>query len=123
MMEHQIIKGFMLGTMIFLGSCYYDNEEDLYPPTECISDNMSYQSDVVPIISNNCYVCHSAISNTGDVTLEGYDEIKKYVDSGQLMGAINHNAGFSPMPQDAPKLNDCSISKIESWIADGAPNN
>lgn len=123
MMEHRIIKGFMLGTMIFLGACYYDNEEELYPPTDCRTENMSYQSDVVPIISNNCYVCHSAIANNGDVTLEGYDEIKKYVDSGQLMGAINREPGFSPMPQDGPKLNDCSISKIESWIADGAPNN
>lgn len=122
-MEHQIIKGLLLGTMIFFSACYYDNEEELYPPTECISTDMSYQGDIVPIISGNCYVCHSAISNSGNVTLEGYTEIKKYVDSGQLMGAINHESGFSPMPQDAPKLNDCSIAKIESWIAAGAPNN
>jgi hypothetical protein len=122
-MEHQIIKGFLLGTMIFLSSCYYDNEETLYPSTECITADMSYQNDIVPIISSNCYVCHSAIANTGNITLEGYTEIKKYVDSGQLMGAINHASGFKPMPEDAPKLNDCLISKIDSWIAAGAPNN
>lgn len=122
-MEHQIIKGFLLGTIVFFGSCYYDDEATLYPPTECITVNMSYQGDVVPIISSNCYVCHSAAANLGDITLEGYTEIKKYVDSEQLMGAINHISGFSPMPQDAPKLNDCSIAKIESWIADGAQDN
>ncbi len=122
-MEHQIIKGFLLGTMIFFSACYYDNEATLYPPTECISTNMSYQNDILPIISNNCYVCHSAVSNTGNVTLEGYSELIKYVDSGQLMGAINRDPGFSPMPQDAPKLNDCNIEKIESWIAAGALNN
>ncbi len=123
MMEHRIIKGFLMGVVVFFGSCYYDNEEDLYPPTDCMTENMSYQSDVEPIISNNCYVCHSANTNNGDVTLEGYDEIINYVNSGQLMGAINHDPGFSPMPQNAPKLDDCSISKIDSWIADGAPNN
>lgn len=122
-MEHQIIKGLLFGTMIFFSSCYYDNEETLYPPTECVTADMSYQTDIVPIISNNCYVCHSAISNTGNVTLEGYTELKKYVDSGQLMGAINHDPGYSPMPDNAPKLGDCNIAKIESWIAAGAQDN
>ncbi len=122
-MEHRIIKGILLGAVVFLASCYYDDEVTLYPPTECITLNMSYQADVIPILENNCYVCHSAGANQGNVTLEGYTEIRKYVDSGQLMGAINHQNGFSFMPKDAPKLNDCNISKIESWIAAGAPNN
>ncbi len=122
-MEHQIIKGILFGTMVFFASCYYDDEETLYPPTDCITVGMKYQADIVPIISNNCYVCHSTAAHLGDVVLDNYTQVKKYVDSGQLMGAINREPGYSPMPQDGPKLNDCSIEKIESWIADGAPNN
>ena len=122
-MKHRIFKGFILISIVTITSCYYDNEETLYPPTECMTTNMSYQADVSPIISNNCLVCHSAAAHLGDIILEGYTEVKKYVDSGQLMGAINHEDGFSPMPSEAPKLDDCSIEKIESWIADGALDN
>lgn len=122
-MKHQIIKGFLFGTVVFFASCYYDNEETLYPPTECITVDMSYQDDIEPIISRNCYQCHSASANLGDVTLDSYTDLKVYVDNGKLMGAINHDPGFAPMPEDAPQLSECSIDKIESWIADGAPDN
>lgn len=122
-MKHQVIKGLLFGTLVFFASCYYDNEETLYPPTECMTENMSYQADIIPILESNCYVCHSAAANLGNITLEGYSEVKKYVDSGQLMGAINHEQGFFFMPKDAPQLNECTIEKIEAWISDGAPDN
>jgi hypothetical protein len=125
MMERPIIKTFLLMAIISLGSCYYDVAEELYPPTACVTDNMSYSANIIPIIQSNCYTCHSTSAGpaNGNVILEGYDEIKKYVDSGQLLGAIKWESGFSRMPQDAPQLSDCNIAKIESWVNDGALNN
>ncbi len=122
MMERLIIKFLLIGVVIF-SACYYDSEEKLYPTTDCVTANMSYQTNIVPILQRNCYVCHSAAVNTGNITLEGYGELIKHVNSGKLLGAINHDYGFTPMPQNAPKMVTCEIAKIEKWIADGAPDN
>ncbi len=122
MMERRIIKGLLLG-MIVISSCYYDVEEELYPMGVCVTDNMSFQNNIVPIIQRNCYVCHSAAANTGNITLEGYNQFITYVNSGQLLGAIKHESGFSQMPQAASQLIACDIAKIEQWILQGKLNN
>lgn len=122
MMERRIISLLIAG-MVILSSCYYDVEEVLYPPTNCTTDNMSFATDINPILSFNCFVCHSEAVNSGNVTLEGYNNVMIYVNSGQLMGAIKHESGFTPMPQNSTPLSDCNISKIEQWIAQGALNN
>ena len=113
--------GFLL--MIVCSSCYYDVEEELYLSIECSTTDMSYQNDILPIISNNCFNCHNAASNFGGVTLEGFSTLKTYVDNGQLLGVIKHESGFSPMPKNSPKLLECEIEKIDAWINSGAPNN
>lgn len=122
MMVRQIIK-VMLLSMVLLTSCYYDSEEALYPGGTCNTTNMSYQTNIVPILERNCYVCHSAAVNTGGITLEGHSQLVSHVTSGRLLGAIRHESGFSPMPQGAPKLIACDLAKIEQWVMDGSPNN
>lgn len=109
--------------LTLFSSCYYDIEEELYQPVECNTMDMSYTNDILPIISSTCYTCHSSQLNLGSVTLEGYNNFMVYVENGRLVGAINHDAGFSPMPQGQAQLTDCKISKIEAWIAQGATNN
>ena len=103
--------------------CYYDVEEELYPDMACDTMDMSYTDNIVPILSANCYVCHNQATNTANITLEGYANLMEYVNSGQLLGAIKHEAGYSPMPKNAPQLVQCNIEKIEAWIASGAPDN
>lgn len=122
MKERRIIK-LMLICMVALSACYYDVEEILYPPSSCVTTNMSYQTNIEPILERNCYVCHSAAVNTASITLEGHSKLVQYVNNGLLLGAIRHEPGFTPMPQNASKLIACDIAKIEQWIADGAPNN
>jgi hypothetical protein len=104
------------------GSCYYDVEEELYPTLECTTTGATYTAVVEPIIRANCYNgCHSAASNIANITLEGYENLKVYVDNGRLLGSIKHGTGFSAMPKNAAKLLDCNIAKIEAWINAGAP--
>lgn len=117
-----IIKCTLATVLFVFNSCYYENEEELYPGG-CQTDDVTYSGAVLPIIQTNCYRCHDAQNNQGGVTLEGYDKLKFYVDNGRLLGAIRRETGFSPMPQDAAQLSDCSIQQIASWAADGAPDN
>jgi cytochrome c553 len=110
-------------SIVFLSSCYYDVEEQLYPNGGCQTANMSLQANVLPILVRSCYACHDAVTNNGNVTIEGYAELSKYITNGKLMGSIRQANGFIAMPQGAPKLSDCEISKIEQWIVQGALNN
>ncbi len=113
----------ILFSLILLAGCVYDNEEELLASGDCNTANLSYAKDILPIIETNCYRCHDAANNFGDITLEGYDNLRKWVDSGELLGAIKREPGFSPMPQGASKLGDCLIEQIESWINQGALDN
>ena len=111
----------LIFSIVLLQSCYYDVEEELYPATSCETDNMSYQNDILPLLtSNGCIGCHGDLAT---LDLNGYNDIKIYVDNGSLLGSIKHESSFRAMPDNQPKLDQCTIAKIESWILNGAPNN
>jgi len=105
-------------------SCYYDNEEELYPnPTSCDTTNITYSGTVVPILQNSCYSCHNSVNQQGGIVLDNYNDLQTIVNNGSFRGAINHLNGYSPMPKGGEKLNDCNLTLINKWLDDGAPNN
>lgn len=119
---------FGLFTLIFiLSSCNYDSEEELYSDflQECDTSNIYFSSDILPILQNNCWECHSANNapQISGVNLEEFSTLQSLAKAGVLSGVINHEPGFVPMPDNAPKLDTCDINKIIKWISDGATNN
>jgi hypothetical protein len=116
---------FALTVFVFAG-CYYDNEQELYPDgggSVCDTANVSYASTVLPILRDQCYVCHAEGVAFGNVVLEGHANMLVYVNNGRLYGSIAHQSGFSAMPQGRNKLPDCQLAQIKSWIDAGALNN
>ncbi len=122
-MAHPIIKLFGAAVLISLSACYYDVESVLYPGGPCDTANLSYQADIAPILDRNCYSCHAANVNNGNVTLDSYATLQPYVRNGKLIGSIRHDSGFKAMPQNAPQIGTCDLAKIEQWVTDGALNN
>ena len=109
--------------MIGITSCYYDNAEELYPqPIECDTLNVTYSQTIVPIMSTNCDFCHSGSAPSANVRTDTYDDLKIIADNDRLWGSINHESGYSSMPKDRPKLNDCDLKKIRVWLDNGALN-
>lgn len=107
-------------------ACTSDSEDNVTPqpqPQQCDTENVTFASTVAPILSANCYRCHSTEIATNGVILDTHAGVKKQADNGTLVGAISHAAGFTPMPQGMGKLSDCNIAKIEKWVDDGAKNN
>jgi len=116
--------------MLLFTSCYYDNEECLYPEgsTPCDTVNISYSKHIWPIINDYCISCHSGGTPSGNIALENYDDINKAAmipegSYGSLFGVINHSPGNSPMPENGGKLSDCNIDQVRIWIDLGAPEN
>ena len=119
-----VIKvGLILITVLYVSSCYVSNEEDLFINFNCNTEEISYEREVRPILANNCLVCHSAAANLGNITLQSHEDIIPYIQNGSLLGSIRHDSGFIPMPENTSRIDNCSISQIESWIEAGAPNN
>jgi mono/diheme cytochrome c family protein len=109
---------------VLLAGCYYDNKEDLYPSvTACDTADVTYSGKVLSVIQENCYACHGSASTLGNVNLDGYSNLKACAESGKLLGAIEHQNGFSPMPQGGNRLSDCDIAVIKNWISNGTVNN
>jgi hypothetical protein len=111
-----------------LGGCSYDNLAELNPGLECDpTASVTFTNDIVPIMSGSCssasVACHSTGSGSG-IDLSTYTGVKEQVDNGKLFNSIIWDGNASQMPKgSSSKIADCSIGKIERWIADGAPNN
>ena len=107
---------------VVLAGCYYDVEEELYGT--CQPVNVTYSQTITNILTgHSCLGCHSGNSPSGNVNLQGYQNVKARVNDGRLLGAISHANGHAPMPQGGPKLTSCDISKVKAWIDAGAPDN
>ncbi len=109
--------------VLMLHSCYYDNEEELYPGagSNCDTMQVTYTATVAPILDQYCNACHKAGSN--NIVTDNYTTLKIIADDGRLWGVVNHETGFSPMPKNAAKLSSCDLLKIRKWLNDGALNN
>lgn len=112
----------------FVGGCYYDNEEYLYPKIDlsCDTINVTFSKSILPILHTNCLGCHDAAdyaSMGGNINLEDFTTIKRLVVGGNFYGAVTHNPLRSPMPKGGAKLDTCSITKIKIWIDKGALDN
>jgi hypothetical protein len=108
--------------LLFFVSCYYDNEEALYPEfsNTCDTTNVTYSGTIQPILANNCLGCHSNNATGGSILLTTYGQVVAYAP--QITGSIKHQGSFSPMPKDSPKLKDCSIAQWDIWVNKGMPN-
>jgi len=65
----------------------------------------------------------SSPSIGGGIDLEGYDQLKIYVDNGKFLSSIIQDGTTSFMPKSALKLVDCDLAQITAWINAGALNN
>ncbi|MBS1902484.1 MAG: hypothetical protein JSS75_02115 [Bacteroidetes bacterium] len=135
MMKHSVIL--MVLALVFLASCYYDNEASLYPPSSnsidttggggCDTSNVTYAATIAPLVSQRCLpACHSATTfaaSGGNVNLDGYNNIKIYAGNGRLLGATTHSQGYVPMPNDNTTLTSCQVAYFRVWIRAGFANN
>lgn len=114
--------------LLSVTSCYYDVEEELYPVNSCDTTNVLFSDQVSLVLSNRCLNCHNSNNASfigGGIILEGYANLKVYVDNGLFLSSITHdgNAAFMPQSGNNVKLPECDIAQITAWINAGAPNN
>jgi len=118
--------GTLIAILLVTSSCYYDNEEALYPSlsSSCDTNNITFSGVISAILTDNCLSCHSnaAASSAGNnIRLQDYADVKAKTTA--ISGSIKHTGGYSPMPKNGGKLSDCEITQFDIWINNGAPDN
>jgi hypothetical protein len=115
------IAGFAI-LLIILVSCYYDNQEALYPTlsTGCDTTAVTYSGTIQPLIANNCITCHFSAATGGNITLNTYNEV--VANSSRITGSIKHLSNYSAMPKNSAKLSDCKIAEWDIWVRKGMLN-
>ncbi len=116
----------LLCTIIIVAvSCSKSSEDKLNPvtTTTCDTANSTYTANILPILKANCYSCHGNGQVNGGENFDTYANVKSAAQSGALLGAISHAAGYPAMPLNLPQLSDCDINTIRSWINNGMLNN
>ncbi len=114
----------IIGIVLMVMSIYACSKDE-ETPISCDVENVSFSTDVFPILQANCTfsICHSSSGQANGIDLSSYDRLKATVTQNTLLGAINHSPGFEPMPKNAAKLPDCDIETITVWYKEGALDN
>lgn len=124
---NRTIKILLILAIAAVSSCYYDNEERLYPKlTNPCDDAVVTFSGTVTTILQPCQACHSnsnAPSSGNGIKLQNYADVQLVVKNGKLMGSASHSNGFIPMPNGGGKLPDCEIGQLQKWIDNNSPDN
>lgn len=114
----------LIGSLAGLSSCYYDNEEALYPvrpgTSNCDTANPTYAATIQPIIQNNCQGCHSGGAPSGNLDLTSYNNVVSAVNSKNLFDHLL-GSSYSLMPPSG-SLTECNINEFNSWINKGMPS-
>ncbi len=125
---------FLLITIFLMSAC--ERKPNIVIPPKnnaCDTSNITYSGKVKPILTANCYSCHSdsTASTNGGIDLENFVELKNYMDlhfrldtsyGSQFYNICNQTIGTKSMPPSY-KMSACEIRTIKIWIDAGALNN
>ena len=89
----------------------------------CDSTLFTFSRIIQPMVNKYCKGCHNEVLSSGGYNFESYDGILKSVTNRRILGALNHETGYLPMPRGGNKLSDCEISQFRKWIDNGSLNN
>lgn len=115
----KIFSIFSISCILVLTSCSKDEVTNV----DCNGTNITYMGDIAPIINVSCAIsgCHSANFPADGLDLSSYSKVKSASLNGKVLQSIKHLSGVKSMPQDAAKLSNDKITKVECWIQAGAP--
>ena len=103
--------------VILLSNCHSAKKAATKTP----APSLTYQSNIQPLVSNNCSPCHFPSKGGNKKPFDSYDAVKANIDSMIVRVGLNPgDKGF--MPFKRAKLNDSTINVFKQWRDSGTPN-
>ena len=105
--------------LLILLSCTHASENDLIEDT-VPNISITYNTDIKPIIDNNCITCHNNPPiNGAPMPLLTYNQVKEAVENRNLINRISTNDLGFVMPLGGPRLPQNLIDLVLQWETDG----
>jgi len=105
-------------------ACSNDSKQDIpqnvMPPPVTNTYTASI-SNIMDTYSCTLQGCHAGATPAFGILLTDYQSVRFQVENGRLLGTIKHEAGFSPMPKNLPKMAQEDIDRIDLWVSEGYP--
>ncbi len=113
--------------LIFFERCKHNPTEEVnpFPP---YNGEVCFSSDILPLVISTCAKpgCHDAIYHKEHLSLTDYNSIRSKALSGDLMKYARFGNSemrvSTPAFQSLTTLDIVSLSMIQKWISQGAPN-
>jgi hypothetical protein len=115
-MTMRFLVVFILAAFSFVSCKKSKVQSDIDP--NC-SDTISYQTDILPLITNNCTGCHGTGNTTG-YTFTNHTNMSS--NATNMLNAMRGQGGMQLMPPNG-SLSDTDIQKFNCWINQGKLNN
>lgn len=94
---------------LFIIACG-DKEDDAVTYTNTISNDLQ-----------TCAVAGCHASGFGFGSYANYEDTKVSIGFGRILGALRHEAGFSPMPKFGEQWEESKVQRLQDWINAGMP--
>ena len=114
-----------IASLFYIAACTNNKYADIVPTNNnnnsgCETTNMSYATDIAPIIQNNCNSCHSAgaAPGQGTVALDTYNDLKNNINETLERVNLQPSEGRF-MPRSGSSIGSCDIDKIRAWKDQG----
>lgn len=119
---------------IFLVACTNDSEDAFFsesnfdcqwsqtdfslflPNEKCVTENLSFETNILPIIDSKCNSCHGNNTNTTGVNLTNYNNFLSY----DVCSQIDYNLMPPPSLPAQFQLTECEKLQIKTWAENGA---
>jgi uncharacterized membrane protein len=92
-------------------------------PANCSDTAFAFTANVRPIIDSYCNSCHSGSNPSGGLNFSNHSGLAAVALDGRLMGALDHQNGFTPMPSATITLDSCYRNIVRQWVNAGALDN
>ena len=108
-----------LVSLLWISSCAYESEEELFGPVNCDPQQTTYSQVIQPIIAANCALsgCHD-----GGNTLPNWTIFDNVQANAQLIKTRTSNRTMPPSNASV-NLTAQEIDDIACWVDSGAQNN
>lgn len=89
---------------------------------DCTGNIPTYNNDIKAIYDANCATsgCHNSQYHSSGIDLSTYVGAVS-ANNDAVLGSVEHDAGYSAMPQNGTKLTDTQIKKIYCWMQNNKP--
>lgn len=110
---------FLIVIALTLQSCYNDSEEAVYGVVDCDVTDVTFTTDVSPIINSSCATtgCHVS-GGSGPGNFNDFNDLSSKIADGSFQNRVLVQM---TMPPSVP-LQDCELDILQAWIDNGAPN-